>query len=270
MVSQLKASRASDGIHRKLVIAYVDIGQAENWRWYWSWSEDWSKGESPPADWPEYILTTDPDGWEGCFPVAYWDDQWKDIVIYGVDRDDGSLRDYDSMVDELVVDGFDGIYLDWVEGYEDEAVDAEADSQGRDAMTEMVRFIEEIRDYAINRDPDFLVIQQNAAALCEGHPELLSLIDAIAQEAVWYDGAATDDWNDPDGYDIRSDGFLSDYYVDCLDEYLESGLPVFNCEYALECADEAYQRSCDEGYVPYCTRTALSELTTSPPPSPAR
>ncbi len=34
MVRQIKESKAFDGIHRKLVIAYLDIGEAEEWRWY--------------------------------------------------------------------------------------------------------------------------------------------------------------------------------------------------------------------------------------------
>jgi hypothetical protein len=37
MVTRLKNSPASDGTHRKLVIAYIDIGEAEDWRWYWIW-----------------------------------------------------------------------------------------------------------------------------------------------------------------------------------------------------------------------------------------
>lgn len=35
MVQRLKESKASDGVHRKLVIAYIDIGETEDWRWYW-------------------------------------------------------------------------------------------------------------------------------------------------------------------------------------------------------------------------------------------
>jgi cysteinyl-tRNA synthetase len=38
MVAYLKDSKASDGMHRKLVLAYIDIGEAEDWRWYWTWS----------------------------------------------------------------------------------------------------------------------------------------------------------------------------------------------------------------------------------------
>jgi cysteinyl-tRNA synthetase len=266
MVSQLKDSKASDGVHRKLIIAYIDVGEAENWRWYWTWSREWPRHEPRPADWPDYILAQDPDGWEGCFPLAYWMEEWKDIVIYGRNHDSSPYGDYNSVIDEVIKDGFDGIYLDWVEGFEDDAVTAEAQRHGKDPALEMLQFIEDMRDYATVRNPGFVIIQQNAAALCERHPELFSVIDAISQEAIWYDGAAFDDWSARGGYDIANDLSLSDYYLGYLEQYLRARVPVFNCEYAGEYAIDAYDRSYHEGYVPYCTRRPLSRLTTIPPP----
>ncbi|MBE9472935.1 MAG: endo alpha-1,4 polygalactosaminidase [Chloroflexi bacterium] len=266
MISRLKNSQASDGVHRKLIIAYADIGEAEDWRWYWTWSKDWDCMGDPPDDWPDYILACDPDGWGGNYPVAYWDERWQDIVIYGQNQSSAPYGDYTSAIDEVIRDGFDGIYLDWVEGYENEAVMAAAQAAGKDPAIEMIAFIQEMRDYATARDPDFLIIQQNGSALSEGHPELFNVVDAIAQEAVWYYGNATDSWDDPDGYDRPHDGSLTDYYIGHLELYLDAGLPVFNCEYALAYADTAYANAISEGYVPYVTRCSLSRLTTTPPP----
>ena len=268
MVRQLKNSPASDGVHRKLVIAYVDIGEAEDWRWYWTWSpKEWDCAGDPPATWPDYILACDPDGWAGNYPVAYWDPRWKDIVIYGNNQGSDPDRDYNSVIDEVIKDGFDGIYLDWVEGYEDKDVVAAAQAAGKDPALEMIAFIQEMRAYAAARNPDFIIVQQNAAALIEGHSALTGVIDGIAQEAVWYDGTATDDdWNDPNGYDRPNDPDLTDYYIGYLDQYLARGLPVFNCEYALDHAATAYTNSLNRGYVPYVTRRSLSQLTTTPPP----
>jgi cysteinyl-tRNA synthetase len=194
MVERLKNTKASDGKHRKLIIAYIDIGEAEDWRWYWTWSKEWSKGEARPHDWPSYVLTFDPDGWEGNYPVAYRDSRWKNILIYGTDVGSGVFRDYTSVIDEVIKDGFDGVYLDWVEGYENQAVIREAGLKGKDPAVEMIRLIREIRDFGRERVSDFIVIQQNAAALAEEHPEMFGIVDAIAQEGVWYDGEATDDW----------------------------------------------------------------------------
>lgn len=264
MVDRLKRTYGSDGVQRKLVIAYIDIGEAEDWRWYWTWSQGWSQGEARPDDWPDYILTHDPDGWEGNYPVAYWDERWKDIVMYGENQDSSPHGDYNSIVDEVIKAGFDGVYLDWVEGYENEAVMSAAQSQGKDSAVEMIKLIQELREYAEDRNPNFIIIQQNAAALCEGHPELFTSIDAIAQEGIWYDGDATDDWNDTDGYDFVNDSDLSDYYLEYLGLYKAAGIPVFNCEYAVEYADDAYEMSYEKGFIPYCTRRSLSDLAIHP------
>jgi cysteinyl-tRNA synthetase len=264
MLTRLKHSPASDGLHRKLIIAYIDVGEAEDWRWYWTWSRDWDCTGDPPDDWPDFILTCDPDGWSGNYPVAYWDPAWKDIIIYGQDSD--PARDYNSAIDEAIRDGFDGIYLDWVEAFEDDEVAAAARAAGLDPAAEMITFIQEMRDYANPRNPDFVIIQQNAASLIDGRPELVNVIDAISQEAIWYDGEADVDWEDPTGYDWANDASLVNYYLNHLDQYLSAGLPVFDCEYALDYANTAYTSALHHGYVPYVTRRALSRLTTTPPP----
>ena len=265
MVETLKDSTAGDGEHRKLVLAYLDIGEAEDWRWYWDWSQEWEEGEPRPEDWPEFILTHDPDGWEGNYPVAYWDQEWKDIMIYGVGDDESGERDYESAMDEILRDGFDGVYMDWVEGYENIEVALEAMRQDLDPADEMVEFIKEIGEYARERNPDFLVVQQNASSLGSERPESLRYIDAIAQEAIWFDGEAFDEWDEPDAADIPVEPELTREYLANLDIYLEAGLPVLDCEYAVSEAYDAYHQSWDMGFIPYRTRRSLSRLTTTPP-----
>lgn len=265
MVSRLKKSRASDGIHRKLIIAYIDIGEAEDWRWYWDWSTTWDCTGSPPADWPSYILTCDPDGWGGNYPVAYWDQNWKDIIINGI-APDPIKRDYNSVIDEVIKDGFDGVYLDWVEAFKNTEVINAANTAGKNPAVEMIAFIQEMKAYAAIRNPDFIIIQQNAASLIDGHPELAAVINGIAQEAIWYDGNATDDWNDPNGYDLLNDATLTDGYLGYLNNYLSAGVTVFNCEYALDHADTAYTNSTNNNFIPYVTRRSLSKMTTTKPP----
>ena len=114
MLIQLKNSLSGDGAHRKLVIAYIHIGLAEDWRWYWKWSTGNKCRSLLPSDWPDFILTCDPEGWAGDDPVAFWDDRWKDIVIYGKNQGEDSSRDYHSILDEVIADGFGGAYLEWV------------------------------------------------------------------------------------------------------------------------------------------------------------
>lgn len=260
-VSQLKMSKAHDGTTDKLVIAYIDIGEAEDWRWYWTWSTIWNNGEEKPNDWPDYIIKHDPDGWGGNYPVAFWKDGWKDIVIYGQNQSSNPYGDYNSIIDEVIKDGFDGIYLDWVEAAEDDDIIALAQSEGIDAVEEMINFIQEMKTYALSRNPDFIIIQQNAVSVIAGHPELADVIDAVAQEAVWYDGEATDDWDNRNGSDIENDQDQIDYYLNFLKMFQKANIPVFDCEYANKYSGNAYDLSNENGFIPYCTNRSLSELT---------
>lgn len=265
-VAQLKASPASDGLHRKLVIAYIDIGQAENWRWYWDWSEDWTPGQPQPADWPEWILTPDPDGWAGNFVVTFWNSDWQDIVIHGQSHPATAERDFVSILDEVLQDGFDGVYLDWVEAYSDDVVATAAEAANVDPAAAMVDFIAAIRAYGQARRPGFIVIQQNAAALIEDAPAIVGVVDAIAQEDTWYGGQADCDWEQPCGYDVAQDAQETAEILRSLDLYRAAGRPVFTVDYTVAHAVEVYAGATARGYVPYCSRTALSRLTTTPPP----
>ncbi len=266
LVQRLKSTMASDGVHRKLVIAYIDIGEAEDWRWYWTWSKEWPEDEPvPPDDWPDWIVTRDPDGFEGNYPVAYWDPEWQNIIIEGDGLSTAPIGNYVSTIDETLRSGFDGIYLDWVEAYEDEDVAARAAADGIDPADAMIAFIGRMRDYARARNPNFLIIQQNAVSLIDGHPELLEVIDAVSQEPIWFDGDATDDWEDPNGFDNRRDLEDVDFFLQFLDQFQEADVPILNVEYALGDAQEAYELSLEQGYIPYVSRRSLSQLTTTPP-----
>ncbi len=162
----------------KIVIAYMDIGQAEDYRTYWQ--DGWRIGD------PEWIVGDDPDGWSGNYPVAFWWDEWRDIWL---DPEDGLLQ--------LLLDtGFDGIYMDWIEAYSDEYVVAMAEEDGVDPVQEMLWFVEDISTYTKAQREDFIVIAQNAAELAE-YADYLVLIDGIAQESIWFDGAA--DGAEPEG-----------------------------------------------------------------------
>ncbi len=203
----------------KLVIAYIDIGQAENYRTYWQ--PGWGIGN------PEWIITGDPDGWEGNFPVAYWYEEYQDIWL----GEDGYLQ-------AILDAGFDGVYLDWVEAYSDEDVSAFALEDGIDARQEMIWWVEDIGEYGRVQNPDFIVIGQNAAELAQ-YDDYIDAIDAIAQEQVWFDGGAD---NDPPGdcplprtyADVDTDAYynaLSDPCRRQYDDFPESTLHVSSEEY---------------------------------------
>ncbi len=85
-----------------ILLAYMSIGEAEDYRFYWQ--EDWSSKRNRP-DW---IEGENPD-WKGNYLVRYWEDAWQEI-IFGADS---------SYLDIIISQGFDGVYLDKIDSYED-------------------------------------------------------------------------------------------------------------------------------------------------------
>jgi cysteinyl-tRNA synthetase len=251
-----EGSRAGVG---KLAIAYINIGEAEDYRDYWA--GDWIAPTTRRAGTPDFMIRPDPDGWAGNYPVAYWDERWKSILIYGPN----------SLLQRALDAGFDGIYMDWVEAYADERGAAEARAAGIDPVQAMVDLIREKRDYARARRPGFLIIPQNASELAALQPEYLGLIDAIAQEHLYFDGDSGTIASDANSGDVRMPATGEDsteYYEQRLQPYLAAGKRVFCVDYAQKPQNvtEAYERAAARGFVPYVTLRALSELTNTPPP----
>ncbi len=203
----------------KLILAYINIGEAESYRTYWQ--DGWEAAD------PGWILGDDPDGWPENYPVAFWHPEWREIWL----AESGYIED-------IVAAGFDGVYLDWVEAYSDELVRGAATDAGLDARREMVSWVTDLADLVRGLRPGFIVIAQNAAELAVDD-DYLRAIDAIAQEQVWFDGGAD---NEPPGDcplpatddAVESDGYVQSLSDQCrrqYDEFPESTLHVSSEEY---------------------------------------
>ncbi len=97
--ADIEGLKTKAGGGRRLVIAYLSIGEAEDYRAYWrdSWHEN-------PPEW----LLEENRAWDGNYVVKYWNAEWQDIILY---RED-------SVAKRILDVGFDGVYLDIVDGYE--------------------------------------------------------------------------------------------------------------------------------------------------------
>jgi len=84
---------------KRLVICYLSIGEAENYRYYWK--KEWNTHP------PEWLAAENPN-WPGDYKVKYWDPQWQ-AIIYGNDN---------SYMHKIMTAGFDGVYLDVIDAYE--------------------------------------------------------------------------------------------------------------------------------------------------------
>ena len=83
----------------RLVIAYMSIGEAENYRYYWQAGWD-----SAPPSWLDSQNPTFQDN----FLVRYWQPEWQEIICHGEN----------SYLQRIIEAGFDGVYLDVVDAFE--------------------------------------------------------------------------------------------------------------------------------------------------------
>ena len=97
--TDLNALTLKPGGGSRLVLAYLSIGEAEDYRYYWQ--EVWSS--SPPA----WLEIENPE-WEGNYLVEYWDPGWRSIIYGGED----------SYLSRIIHTGFHGVYLDRVDSFE--------------------------------------------------------------------------------------------------------------------------------------------------------
>lgn len=84
---------------KRLVLCYISIGEAENYRYYWQ--NDWNMN---PPEW----LKDENSSWSGNYKVQYWNTDWQNI-IYG---------NTSSYIYKIINSGFDGAYLDIIDAFE--------------------------------------------------------------------------------------------------------------------------------------------------------
>lgn len=97
--SDIQSLKTKQNGGSRLVLCYMSIGEAENYRWYWQ-----SAWHSYPPPWLE---KENPD-WPGNYKVRYWNEEWQSIL----------MGFSDSYLDKILNAGFDGAYLDIIDAFE--------------------------------------------------------------------------------------------------------------------------------------------------------
>ncbi len=94
---------------KRLVIAYLSIGEAEAYRDYWN--TDWVEPNGTLTKKAPFWLSELNTDWagekpqlEGNYKVKYWNSDWQKIVF--------------NYLDKIVTAGFDGVYLDIIDAFE--------------------------------------------------------------------------------------------------------------------------------------------------------
>ena len=267
--------RPRPGQPERIILAYLSIGEAEDYRYYWQqgWTEkqvDVASVErptgflgapdgrtlgvpdkrKPPArllpEAPPWLAGENPE-WRGNYLVRYWDAAWQNLIF-------GSPGAY---LERIIAAGFDGVYRD--------KVDANDDWQPtrRTARREMVQFVEAIAVYARALQPGFLIVPQNAEELLV-FPDYVRTIDAIAKEDLVFDkGQRRDGGRNTESEILQSKRLL--------DRARAAGRPVMVVEYLdspaqIEAARRRIQRY---RYIPFFAKRALDAPPQSVKPTPA-
>lgn len=231
-VQQLKFK--PDG-SRRIVLAYMSIGEAESYRWYWNpwWADLWFIPNVFTK--PAWCGPQNGD-WKGNYAVRYWDPDWQKIIV----GDGGYL-------DRLIKLGFDGVWLDKVDSaFEKIAADRPT------ARPDMIDFVRQIAERGRKSVPGFLVVPQNAEALLTD-PAYRRLIDGIGKEELLFgeDGGGTPNPSDTIAKSSELLKLLSG-----------EGKPVLAVEYLDDAVqiDAARRDITSRGFVPHFANRDLAAM----------
>ena len=235
-IAQLK--HRPDG-SRRLVVSYLSIGEAEDYR------PDYFSAEYLEEDAPDWLMHENPQ-WKGNRIISFCDEGWQRTIL----GDDDGRSVYNSIepspLYRLIELGLDGVYLDRVDVY------SEVGKACPDAARRMVAFVKRLAEHARRRNPDFLVILQNAEELLQ-HQDMIETIDAIAKEDLFYGVDHSEKKNDRD---------LVRETLANLALARAAGRPVFFIDYirSRDKIEDARRRGAEKGFIAYFGPRDLDRL----------
>lgn len=217
----------------KLVLAYLSLGEASDFRFYWRSS--WREGK------PGFIGPANPD-WPGAYKVKYWRKAWWDKCV----------RPH---LDRILAAGFDGVWLDSVDAYWFWYTQGEDPVRSANRMAGLVRKTAEYARASFGEH--FVVCPNNGLAMLDDASttwknNYISDVDAVGVESLFYDYWSADD---------------QAYRLAKLAQFAAAGKKIFNVEYIdLSLLDEYFGTLADQeieilGY-PADPDQSLDELVT--------
>ncbi len=241
---------------QSVIVSYISIGEASDYRDHWH--DDWTTytdadqraAGQPTATAPAWLGAWN-ENWPNSRKVRYWDPAWQAIIFN---------KDKTGWLDKIIAAGFDGAYLDIVDGYyhwgceiaqSDDCRDGDPKNE-RDAAGRMIDFIAALARHARKTNPNFLIIPQNGAYIIdaledEDHPRrdaYLETINAIACEDLFFKG------DDPENNPFAPD----DDAISALGrDFLDQNVAVFSVDYLADKKKVAkfFEAAIDKGFLPY-------------------
>lgn len=240
-----------------VVVSYMCIGEASDFRDHWdkSWTKKPKKKNAPPASGE---LTENAPSWLGAWnedwpqsrKVRFWDPEWQAIIF----NDEGT-----GWLDQIIAQGFDGVYLDIVDGYhhwgsevhEENLIEPmEGDPENeKESAGRMIDFVVALAAHTRKKKPDFLIIPQNAAPILDALEDedparkkaYLKTISAIACESLFFAGPE----------DENNEHSENDYAIECLEQF--GATPALCVDYLddPDKIEEFYKLAVGKGFLPY-------------------
>ncbi len=222
---------------KRLVIAYLSIGETENYRYYWK--KEWDKQR------PSWMGKENKE-WKANYLAKYWEPEWQKIIY-------GSPEAY---VDRVLAAGFDGFYFDRVDAYY-------FFGDNEEARGKMANFVVKLANYARSKKPDVAIMVQNAEELLD-RKEYVAAIDGIAKESLLYGIRGLDKPNTRDDVDETTK---------LLKKANVQGKSIFVVEYLQDksnIATAAKRINAELGWALYVGTRGLAQLGKTPlEPAPA-
>ena len=166
-----------EGRAGRKILAYISIGEAEDYRGYWR--KEWGGNGKLTSVAPKWLGTENPD-WKGNYRVKYWHPEWQKLML--------------DAVDEVMAHGFDGVYLDIVDGFQtfeqdgsryiDDRLNPETEQTYR---RDMVEWVKAIAARVRSNNPEALVVPQNGSQLL-AQADFVTAINAIGLEDLFTEG----------------------------------------------------------------------------------
>lgn len=196
------------------VVAYISIGEAEDYRFYWKKKWDRNRDGKPDKKAPEFLHAVNPN-WAGNYKVKYWKESWQGLIL--------------QYLKTIQKQGFDGIYMDIIDAYEYFEYEPKSNrwldhrknpETGNSYRQDMINWVQKIAGYTRKKDPGFLLIPQNGTGLLENE-NFRKMIDAIGVEDLFTSG------------DNKQSKEHVDYNLKFLAHMKKEGKPVLLVEYGV-------------------------------------
>ena len=255
--------------HRKVVSAYVSIGEASEFRSYWdaAWTENGSADSPLTAEAPDWLGPVNP-----FFPesrkVRFWDPDWQSTIF-----NTGGT----GWLDQVVAQGFDAAYLDIIDAFYfwGEEVSPEQFKPGdpvglQDSARRMVGFVVALTLHARQISPSFFVIPQNGAFLMSDSDFGGSLPEDPARRTAYLDAIGAIGIEDTYFVGDLAENNAFDPDLEKIDilklDYVAVGIPILVVDYVNEPAKIAqfYSEALDDGFIPYAAPSRDLDILGAP------